>query len=106
MPDQPLSATQPSTDPLEVALVYSVRSCRSCSFFWPAAGQPQTYGPYPAFDLPTNAPDVMDPPPPGPPSFPWLQTTTRPPAFPDPEVIDGCRKAPIMTIGINPNLTA
>ena len=39
-------------------------------------------------------------------SFSWLKGVTRPPAFPDAEVMDGCRKAPIMTIGINPNLTA
>ena len=35
-----------------------------------------------------------------------MEATTAAPAFPLPEVLDGCRKAPIMTIGINPNLTA
>ena len=65
----------------------------------------QPYGPYPTFDI------SMDPPPPKDPhattqSFPWIEATTAAAGFPVPEVLDGCRKAPIMTIGINPNLTA
>lgn len=92
-------------DPLEVQLAFQVRSCGTCSFFWPADPKKRTYGPYTAFDFDTTVP------------YPasangrsgavrWLSGRTRPPAFPNGEVIDGCRKAPIMTIGINPNLTA
>ena len=94
-----------STDPLEVELVFNVRVCGTCRFFWPTKSSEQPYGPYPAYDfvdntpaLATSANNAV--------SFPWLKGTTRPPAFPDAEVMDGCRKAPIMTIGINPNLTA
>ena len=35
-----------------------------------------------------------------------MQATTQAPCFPNAEILAGCRKAPIMTIGINPNLTA
>jgi len=90
--------------PLEVGLAFGVRTCRTCTYFWPT-DKAQPYGPFPAFDLPINDP--------GPgqatgdePSFPWLKVVTQPASFPDPEIMDGCRKAPIMTIGINPNLTA
>ena len=38
--------------------------------------------------------------------FRGQSASPRSPTFPDAEVMDGCRKAPIMTIGINPNLTA
>ena len=91
-------------DPLEIDLVYNVRTCGTCDFFWPQAS-PQTYGPYPSYDFTTNAPAEKGPEgKPG--SFVWIRGVTRPPSFPDAEVMDGCRKAPIMTIGINPNLTA
>ena len=95
------TATQ---DPVEIELVYGVRSCGTCEFFWPE-DSPQPYGPYPSYDFASNTPTEKEPE--GTlNSFVWLQGTTRPPAFPDAEVMDGCRKAPIMTIGINPNLTA
>lgn len=92
-------------DPLEIDLVYNVRSCGTCSFFWPEDVSKQPYGPFPAFDFNSNTPsgnepegDAKD--------YPWLKGTSREQAFPNGEVMDGCRKAPIMTIGINPNLTA
>lgn len=90
-------------DPLEVRLVREVRACGDCSFFWPKDRR-QPYGPYTAYDFDTNSPYTA----PGSRSSatPWALGRTRPPAFPNPEVVDGCRKAPIMTIGINPNLTA
>jgi hypothetical protein len=91
--------------PLEVDLVYTVRTCGTCEFFWPADPATQTYGPYPMFDFKTNFPNGNDPPA-GQNSFVWLKGKTRAATFPDAEVADGCRKAPIMTIGINPNLTA
>jgi hypothetical protein len=95
---------KPPKDPLEIDLVYNVRSCGTCGFFWPPSS-PQAYGPYPTYDFLSNTPTEK---PPGktPGSFVWIAGLTQPQAFPDPEVMDGCRKAPIMTIGINPNLTA
>src|SRR5437879_124555 len=93
------------TDPLEVELVFQVRDCTTCTFFFPKDRSKLPYGPYPAYDFDSNTPKTASPK--GDPiSFPWVKGTTSPPAFPDPEVMDGCRKAPIMTIGINPNLTA
>lgn len=95
-------------DPLEVKLAFGVRSCGSCKLFWPTDPQAQPYGPYTAFDVDVNTPYSAPAGPAEPGAAPrrWLTGRTRPPAFPNPEVIDGCRKAPIMTIGINPNLTA
>jgi hypothetical protein len=95
---------KPPQNPLEIDLVFNLRSCGTCGFFWPT-DSPQPYGPYPAYDFPSNTPaEKLSEKAQG--SFVWLQGTTRPQTFPDPEVMDGCRKAPIMTIGINPNLTA
>jgi hypothetical protein len=92
-------------DSLEVDLVFNIRPCSTCNFFWPEDSSKQPYGPYPCYDFNSNTPAEKDPE--GKKnSFVWLNGTTRPPTFPDAEVMDGCRKAPIMTIGINPNLTA
>jgi nucleoside phosphorylase len=92
-------------DPLEVKLAFQVRECGSCDFFWPQDAKQQVYGPYTAFDFDVNVPYPAAPVA-GAGPIPWVRGRTRPPAFPNGEVIDGCRKAPIMTIGINPNLTA
>jgi len=92
-------------DPLEVKLAFQVRACGTCSFFWPTERNQQPYGPYTAFDFDVNVPYPATPGA-GPGPQPWVTGRTRPPSFPNGEVIDGCRKAPIMTIGINPNLTA
>lgn len=102
-PRQPMP--RPTGHPLEIDLVFNVIPCGTCEFFWPPDPSQQPYGPYPSFDI------SMDPPPPqdpaaSTPTFPWVEATTAEPSFPCPEVLDGCRKAPIMTIGINPNLTA
>lgn len=93
------SSIHNSSDPLEVSLVYDVRSCRTCEFFWPEKGK-KPYGPFPTYDFNSNTPKGDSPP------SPWIKGTTSVPGFPNPEIMDGCRKAPIMTIGINPNLTA
>jgi hypothetical protein len=95
---------KPPQDPLEIELVYNLRSCGTCQFFWPPDA-PQPYGPYPSYDFLSNTPTEAPARKAGA-SFVWIQGMTRPQAFPNPEVMDGCRKAPIMTIGINPNLTA
>ncbi len=96
-------------DSLEVKLVFEVRACRTCKFFWPD-NNPQPYGPFPTFDFDKTYPDTNEPPDQTgekyPQPWPWVIGTTRQQSFPKPEVMDGCRKAPIMTIGINPNLTA
>jgi hypothetical protein len=104
--DPPRQSTpKPSQDPLEIDLVFNIRPCGTCKFFWPENSSEQPYGPFPCYDFKSNMPAQQE-------SegrvgsFVWLQGITRPPAFPDAEVMDGCRKAPIMTIGINPNLTA
>ena len=97
--------TAKAGDPLEVKLVFELKGCRACKFFWPASG-PQPYGPYPTYDFLEDYPKQNEPSHPGEPSFAWIKGVTAAPGFPDPEVADGCRKAPIMTIGINPNLTA
>lgn len=87
------------SDPLEVALVYTVRSCRTCQFFWPTEAE-HPYGPFPSYDFTSNTPPMKELP------SPWVNGKTSDPGFPNPDIMDGCRKAPIMTIGINPNLTA
>lgn len=92
-------------DPLEIELVFNVRACGTCTFFWPSDPARQPYGPYSAYDFESNTPTANSPPP-GATQFQWLNGVTRPPTFPTGQVMDGCRKAPIMTIGINPNLTA
>lgn len=94
--------------PIEIDLVRNVRPCGTCSFFWPEDQSTQPYGPYPSYDFTQNFPIENAPPEGGAAgtSFVWLKGKTQPGCFPEPEVMDGCRKAPIMTIGINPNLTA
>jgi hypothetical protein len=99
------TAAKPTGDPMEIDLVFNVRPCGTCNFFWPKRADRQPYGPYPSYDFNSNTPTEAEPAG-NPRSFPWLKGQTRPPSFPDGEVMDGCRKAPIMTIGINPNLTA
>lgn len=91
--------------PLEVRLVGETTSCRTCEWFW----RPPPYGPYPSFDFVQAYPGIL------------RERTSR--LFKDkdhardvpgasrqqaivvPQILHGCRKAPIMTIGINPNLT-
>lgn len=99
-------APTPTGQPLEIDLVFNVTACGTCSFFWPPDPAAQPYGPYPAFDFLDSDTPVAPDPDPAAPSFQWLTAQTAAPAFPTPEIMDGCRKAPIMTIGINPNLTA
>lgn len=99
-------ASDPDTidrDPLEVRLVEDVARCRACGWFW----NDPPYGPYPAYsfehDFPTEVPAraraaIPDP-------APWLEARVTG-NFVDPQILHGCRKAPVMTIGINPNLAA
>ncbi len=98
-------ASKDTAAPIEIDLVYNVRSCGTCSFFWPKDVNNQPYGPFPVFDFNSNFPKGNSPKKKEK-DYEWLEATTREEAFPNGEVMDGCRKAPIMTIGINPNLTA
>ena len=93
--------------PLEVELVADVKACRTCKWFWD--GSPP-YGPYPSFDwLSDFPPEVVRTEKQSgeySPAQPWLSAKLTGTTIPDPGIMHGCRKAPIMTIGINPNLTA
>lgn len=93
--------------PIEVKLVSDVRSCRTCQWFW---GATPPYGNFPVFDWNEDFPeeirkqhqttDLWLPP------KPALKGKAVGQAQIDPGIMHGCRKAPIMTIGINPNMTA
>lgn len=93
--------------PVEVKLVNDVKSCRTCKWFW---GGIPPYGPYPSYGWDKTYPEEagktlpqeaghMDP-------IKWMETGAAGYKLIDPAVMHGCRKAPIMTIGINPNLTS
>ncbi len=92
--------------PVEVTLVNEVKSCRSCKWFW--EGIPP-YGPFPAFgwekefpeDILNHPETTMDRE-----AISWSQANSVGVQLVEPAVLRGCRKAPIMTLGINPNLTA
>ena len=95
--------------PVEVQLVDRVKACTDCAWFW---GGIPPYGPFPAFDWDETFPEALKN---GPPSTtqsnskdPIYWTQVKQVAAPrvEPAVLRGCRKAPIMTIGINPNMTA
>ena len=91
----------------EVQLAWEVMTCRALRSTYDAEDHPchwfnNHYGPYPAYDWLEGLP--------GPgvqeeeqKEIPALCMGER---FQVPELMSGCRKAPIMTIGINPNLTA
>ncbi len=91
---------------IEVTLVDDVRGCRSCRWFW--ADIPP-YGPHLSWEWDEAYPEAMKET--GVQSTrrsrePFLQANAVDPAQIDPAVMHGCRKAPIMTIGINPNMTS
>jgi len=88
----------------ELALSLDTRACRDCKWFW---GPVTPYGPVSRFHLPTPLPPEVrrvlpilqrdqD----------WLTAKATEPGEIDPAILHGCRKAPIMTLGINPNLSA
>lgn len=96
--------------PVEVSLVADVRKCRSCAWFW--QGIPP-YGPYPAYgwteEFPPQARESG--PQPSPDEKPisptaWLRGSQEGAKLVEPGIMHGCRMAPIMTVGINPNMTA
>ncbi|MCP3966065.1 MAG: hypothetical protein GY750_18170 [Lentisphaerae bacterium] len=93
--------------PIEVQLVSEVKSCRTCKWFW--EGVPP-YGPYPSYTWTETFPEVVREPLPQQPGpmepIKWLQAISTGCNLIEPAVMHGCRKAPIMTMGINPNLTS
>lgn len=89
--------------PLEVELIYEVMPCkalREAQEPQAAMAHPCTYfkkwGTYHSFDY------VMDGPPPAPGVPTQVRYMGRAPLLP--EALSGCRKAPILGVGINPNL--
>lgn len=91
---------------LEVDLVENVKNCRTCTWFW---GGIPPYGPFPAFDWQTMFPKAaVDTKPQtyGTKPKKWMKASLKGAMQIDPAIIYGCRKAPIMTIGINPNMTS
>jgi hypothetical protein len=103
-----MSEKKTSTNlPIEVKLVNDVKTCRTCKWFW---GGIPPYGPYPSYNWNETFPEAarkqlpqetgpMDP-------IKWMKVRVEGYHLVDPAVMHGCRKAPIMTIGINPNLTS
>lgn len=92
--------------PHEVELVERVRGCRTCRWFW---GTTPPYDPYTAYDFATPFPAellVRRPQTTQATREPWLTARAAGDSLVEPSIMRGCRKAPIMTIGINPNLTA
>jgi hypothetical protein len=93
--------------PLEVRLARDVRQCQSCNWFW--KGTPP-YGPYPGFDWLCDYPPEAIAQQPQTAGYrkpwPWLKATFTEPCIVEPGILHGCRMAPIMTVGINPNMTA
>ena len=82
-----------------------MRPSGTCNFFWPDNPADQPYDPFPVFDFNSNTPEG-GPSKDTPTTYQWMKVTAREQSFPNGELMDGCRKAPIMTIGTNPNLTA
>ena len=102
----PSTATPPAV-PAEVAILHEVMCCRACKWFW----KKKPYGPYPAYDFGNDFPAELY-------HRAGIPVRFKKHLLPDllgtcaglqwvlPAPLSGCRKAPIMTIGINPNLTA
>lgn len=93
------------SNPIEVNLVKQVKGCRTCKWFW---GDTPPYGDFPMYDWNEDFPEKIRN---------QHQTLDSKPkegvnakscgqGQVSPGIMHGCRKAPIMTIGINPNLTS
>ncbi len=99
--------TDDANSAVEVDLVDEVKSCRMCQWFW--GGDPP-YGPYPSFDWLAPYPQAFrqQHPQSAARQEPRFLMPVKAPGYHlvDPAVMHGCRKAPIMTIGINPNMTS
>lgn len=91
----------------EVELVDAVKECRDCQWFW---GATPPYGPFPSHDWRETYPvEIRNGPQPSNPNTDpilWAKVELTGQKLVEPAVLKGCRKAPIMTVGINPNMTA
>jgi len=91
--------------PIEVQLVNNVKNCRTCQWFW---GGTPPYGNFPVFDWNEDFPEEIRN------QKQTTESVTKPvlkvkacgQGQVDPGIMHGCRKAPIMTVGINPNMTS
>ncbi|WP_096084380.1 hypothetical protein [Agaribacterium haliotis] len=95
-----------NSDLIEVTLVDEIKNCRDCRWFW--ADIPP-YGPHLSWQWQEAYPETIkqrEKQSQGRRREPWINGITTDPAQIDPAVMHGCRKAPIMTIGINPNMTS
>lgn len=93
---------------LEVQLAWEVMTCRAMRFTYDDKEHPchwfnNHYGPYPAYDW---IGDLPQPSATGEQELSEVEALCVGERYQVPEMMSGCRKAPIMTIGINPNLTA
>jgi hypothetical protein len=90
---------------IEVQLVKDVRNCRDCKWFWDGI---RPYGKFPIYDWNEDCPpavrDQKDSS--GHSPVPLLKARACGMGQVSPGIMHGCRKAPVMTIGINPNMTA
>lgn len=80
---------------VEIELVSKVKNCRKCKWFW---GKTEPYGPYPTYRYTVGSQKQKDE------HSKAVEATGYGALMP--AIMHGCRKAPIMTIGINPNLPA
>ncbi|WP_271273157.1 hypothetical protein [Aliamphritea hakodatensis] len=91
----------------DVELVDAVKSCTSCAWFWQGI---RPYGPFPSFNWAEEFPEAIRDQPPQTANSRFHEKTHMAQAvgaeYIQPAVLRGCRKAPIMTVGINPNLSA
>lgn len=86
----------------EVSLVWETMTCRGMRSFYNAPNNPcawfNQYGPFHAYDVKTE--DSLKAP------EGYLNSIYAGKRFQIPELLSGCRKAPIMSVGLNPNLRA
>lgn len=90
---------------IEVKLVGDVRECRKCQWFW---GAIPPYGNFPVYDWNKDYPEEVKN------QTQTIESRTLPllkgkacgQGQIDPGIMHGCRKAPIMTVGINPNMNS
>ncbi|MCI1640469.1 MAG: hypothetical protein LKI42_04250 [Bacteroidales bacterium] len=90
---------------IEVELVKDVRNCRDCKWFWDGI---RPYGRFPAYDWNEDCPEAVrdQKDSSGHTPVPLLKARACGMGQVSPGIMHGCRKAPVMTIGINPNMTA
>jgi len=93
---------QPSNLATEVDVVWECMTCRGMRNYYEQDGHPckwfHQYGPYHAYDV-ADEESLKDP-------QGYLSAHYAGRRYQIPELLSGCRKAPIMSVGLNPNLRA